>query len=187
MDTNCEYISYESTGYFSKLIIDYVKQDEKLESFYKYKVSIEGIKASVEARKQVQTPRHQLVQQLSKQYEGLDLTQGQQENLQLLLNENTFTICTAHQPNIFTGPAFFIYKILHAVKLANELNDQLPGNKFVPVYYMGSEDADLDELGHIFLAGEKLVWETTQTGAVGRMKVDKHLTQLIDKIAGQLE
>ncbi|MEO7531443.1 MAG: bacillithiol biosynthesis cysteine-adding enzyme BshC, partial [Sediminibacterium sp.] len=87
--------------------------------------------------------------------------------------------------NIFTGPLYFIYKILHAVKLADELNTQLPQYKFVPVYYMGSEDADLDELGFINVGGQKLVWETKQTGAVGRMKVDKGLTKLIHAIHGQ--
>ncbi|MFX8381803.1 bacillithiol biosynthesis BshC, partial [Acinetobacter baumannii] len=75
--------------------------------------------------------------------------------------------------NIFTGPLYFIYKILHTVKLAEELKTAVPENNFVPVYYMGSEDADLDELGFINLNGEKLIWNTKQTGAVGRMRVDK--------------
>jgi bacillithiol biosynthesis cysteine-adding enzyme BshC len=52
---------------------------------------------------------------------------------------------------------------------------------------MGSEDADLEELGHINLNGEKLEWQTRQTGAVGRMKVDKALIKLIDRMAGELE
>jgi uncharacterized protein YllA (UPF0747 family) len=43
-------------------------------------------------------------------------------------------------------------------------NTQLPQYKFVPVYYMGSEDADLDELGFVNVGGQKLVWETKQTG-----------------------
>ena len=34
---------------------------------------------------------------------------------------------------------------------------------------MGSEDADIDELGHVFWEGEKITWDTSQTGAVGRM------------------
>ncbi|WP_018612798.1 bacillithiol biosynthesis cysteine-adding enzyme BshC [Segetibacter koreensis] len=187
METNCEYISYESTGYFSKMMIDYVKGDEKLRPFYKYPVSIEGIKASIEARKQFETPRSVLVEELRKQYESLSLTKTQEENLQLLLQENTFTICTAHQPNIFAGHLYFIYKILHTVKLAEVLKNEIADSNFVPVYYMGSEDADIDELGHIFLNGEKLEWQTKQTGAVGRMKVDKGLVKLIDRIAGELE
>ena len=187
MVTTCEYISYESTGYFSKMIIDYIKGDEKLKPFYKYTVSLEGIKAAIEARKQFETPRTLLVEELRKQYQNLLLTDKQEQNLRLLLQHNTFTICTAHQPNIFTGQLYFIYKILHAVKLADFLNGKIPENKFIPVYYMGSEDADLEELGHINLNGEELVWETKQTGAVGRMKVDKQLIKLIDRIAGELE
>ncbi len=92
-----------------------------------------------------------------------------------LSQENTFTICTAHQPNIFTGHLYFIYKILHTIKLAEELSTQLPEYNFVPVYFMGSEDADLDELDHVVVDGKKYKWETKQTGAVGRMKVDSKL------------
>ena len=168
-------------------MVDYVNGSEKLKPFYKYPVTVAGIKASIEARKQFTTPRNILVEQLQKQYGDITLSSSQQQSLQLLLQENTFTICTAHQPNIFTGQLYFIYKILHAVKLTNYLNTALPENSFVPVYYMGSEDADLEELGHINLHGEKLEWQTKQTGAIGRMKTDKQLIQLIDKMAGQLE
>src|SRR5919112_5470273 len=103
MDTNCQYISYESTGYFSRMMIDYVNGDEKLKSFYKYPVSIEGIKASIDSRKHFGTRRLLLVEELRKQYESLPFSEKQERNLQLLLKENTFTVCTAHQPNIFTG------------------------------------------------------------------------------------
>ena len=137
-------------------MIDYVKGDEKLKSFYKYPVSLDGIKASIEARKAFETPRNLLVEELRNQYKDIILSEKQEENLRLLLLKNTFTTCTAHQPNIFTGPLYFIYKILHAIKLANYLNDQIPENKFVPIYYMGSEDADLDELGHLYINGENL-------------------------------
>ncbi len=185
--SDCEYIRYESTGFFSHMMIDYVKGEEKLQPFYTHPVSVDGIKSSIEARKQFETPRNVLVEELGKQYKNIVLTQKQEQNLQSLLEKNTFTICTAHQPNIFTGPLYFIYKILHAVKLANHLNEAIPENKFVPFYYMGSEDADIDELGHINLNGKKLEWKTKQTGAVGRMKVDKQLLMLIDTIAGEIE
>src|SRR6478672_8262481 len=158
MEATCEFISYESTGYFSKMMIDYVNGDEKLKPFYKYPVSLDGMKASIEARKQFKTPRNILVQELRKQYEEYKLSEKQEQNFQFLLDENCFTVCTAHQPNIFTGPLYFIYKILHTIKLANSLNKEIADCSFVPVYYMGSEDADLDELGHINLNGEKLEW-----------------------------
>ena len=179
-------VSYQSTGFFSKLVADYLSKDEKLKEFYKHPVSIEGIKASIEARKGFNTDRKLLVSELTKQYAGIHLNALQDQNLQSLLGEDTFTITTAHQPNIFTGPLYFIYKIMHAIKLADELKIQFPEYDFVPVYYMGSEDADLDELGYINLNGEKLTWQTNQTGSVGRMKVDKALLQIIKEIEGQI-
>ncbi len=187
MKTNCQYIAFGQTGFFSKIIIDYLNNDEKIAPFYEHPISIEGIKASIAARQVYPTNRPLLVEVLKKQYAGIALNDLQQQNIDNLLKENTFTITTAHQPNLFTGHLYFIYKILHTVKLANFLAEQIPDQNFVPVFYMGSEDADLDELGHINLAGEKLEWKTSQTGAVGRMVVDKELIKLIDRIAGQLE
>ena len=169
------------------MVIDYLKQDEKLKPFYQHPVSLEGIKASIAARRQTNNYRQLLVDVLRKQYQDIALNSLQQHNLDKLLEENTFTITTAHQPNLFTGHLYFIYKILHTVKLSNYLAGELPGNYFVPFFYMGSEDADLEELGHINFNGEKLEWNTQQTGAVGRMIVDKELLKLVDRMAAELE
>jgi len=186
MDRTFHYLAYQRTGYFTKIATDYLQQHEQLQPFYNYPVSVEGIKRSIIARKQFDTNRSLLVDELRKQYSTISLSAKQEANLQALLSENTFTITTAHQPNIFTGPLYFIYKIIHVIKLADELNLQLPENKFVPVYYMGSEDADLDELGFINLGGQKINWNTKQTGAVGRMKVDKDFIRMIGLIHGQI-
>lgn len=185
MESNCHYIPYERTGYFSKLVTDYLNGNEQLKPFYTHPVSLDGIRASIVNRQAFNTNRGLLVQELRNQYQGIPLSPVQELNLQSLLKDNVFTITTAHQPNIFTGPLYFIYKILHAIKLADELKGHLPDYQFVPVYYMGSEDADLEELGFINLNGEKLEWQTKQTGAVGRMKVDKAFLTLIESIYGQ--
>ena len=187
MNTNCQYIPYQHTGYFSRMVADYLQQDEKIQPFYKHPVTIDGLRSAIKARKATQNHRQVLFTVLQKQYEGFELTASQKKNLDNLLLDNTFTITTAHQPNIFTGHLYFIYKILHTIKLAAELSVQMPENNFVPVFYMGSEDADLDELGHVYVDGEKLSWDTKQTGAVGRMKVDDALLELIDRMAGRLE
>ena len=186
MNFSVKQIPYQSTGFFSKLVIDYVDQSEKLQPFLSFAPTTDGIKKAIAERKKYPTNRKALVTVLQKQYADCILTTKQQFNIEQLSNENCFTITTAHQPNIFTGHLYFIYKILHTVKLAEEFKKQLPENNFVPVYYMGSEDADLDELGHVFVNGEKYQWQTNQTGAVGRMKVDKALIKLIDGIAGQV-
>lgn len=181
-----QFIEYAQTGYFSAITNDYIAAGKKLAAFYEHPFSVEGITAAIKARKKYPTDRKLLHTVLKNQYKNINATEKVTSNIEKLLLENTFTITTAHQPNIFTGPLYFIYKILHAIKLSDYLNTSIPNTHFVPVYFMGSEDADLDELGHIYINGEKYEWKTNQTGAVGRMRVDTALIELIETISGQL-
>lgn len=185
MKHHCTRLSYESTGYFSSIVTDYLTQSVELRSFYTYEPNLAGIKEAIAARQQFATPRNILVDSLTEQYRSVATDATVAANIIALADKKTFTVVTAHQPNIFTGPLYFIYKILHTIQLAAHLSEQLPAYRFVPVYYMGSEDADIDELGQISVDGNKLSWNTAQTGAVGRMKVDKDLIQLLNAIEGQ--
>ncbi|HTD94749.1 MAG TPA: bacillithiol biosynthesis cysteine-adding enzyme BshC [Chitinophagaceae bacterium] len=186
MDCTSTRLAYRQTNAFSNIILDYLDHAESLKPFYLHSPDITGIKAAMEARKNFNGDRKVLVQQLRAQYEGMDLSARLGKNIASLSSADTFTITTAHQNNIFTGPLYFIYKIIHAIRLADELNSSLAPAHFVPVFYIGSEDADLDELNHITLDGEKLVWNTKQKGAVGRMKIDEEVVKLIDRIESQL-
>lgn len=179
-------IPYAQTKVFSTIVTGYVAKEAALQTFYQHSPDISGIKNALKERMKFDTNRTVLVNRLKDQYTGIPLNGKVQANIEGLLQENTFTITTAHQPNIFTGHLYFIYKILHAVKLAEELTQQIPDCNFVPVYYMGSEDADLDELGEVTINGKKYIWETSQAGAVGRMKVDNAFINLMDAIEGQL-
>jgi bacillithiol synthase len=181
-----QYIPYSQTGKFSKIALDYIAEASELKEFYKHPVNIEGIKSAISQRINFNNNRKLLVQQLQFQYKDLNDCSLVKANIDKLLDENVFTICTAHQPNIFTGHLYFIYKILHVIKLSDSLRTELPEYDFVPVFFMGSEDADLEELNNVVIDGEKYVWETKQTGAVGRMRVDENLIRLIDKISGRL-
>jgi bacillithiol synthase len=186
MDCTTSYLSYNSTQAFSKIVTDYLQQSDLLKPFYEHAPTVEGIRAAIDQRKKINTNRTLLVNTIQKQYSGLPISEKVKTNIDLLLKENVFAVTTAHQPNIFTGPLYFIYKIMHAVKLAEELTLQFPDNQFVPVYYMGSEDADLEELGTIHIGGQSLIWNTKQTGAVGRMKVDQSFLQMMNTIEGQI-
>ena len=181
-----QHIPYTQTASFSKIVIDYLNGAETLKPFYSQAPSLGGIKAKIEERKKFTTNRSVLVDVLKEQYSRLETSSPVQQNIESLLSKNTFTVCTAHQPNLFTGPLYFIYKILHAIKLAEHLKQHLPEYNFVPVYYMGSEDADFAELNHTYVDGKRLEWKKEQKGAVGRMIVDKTLIQLIDELEGQL-
>ncbi len=186
MDCTANRLPYRQTGCFTKIAMDYIDQVAAITPFYSHPPSFAGIKEAIDARKNFNTNRDVLVDELKKQYANVASSEKVQLNIESLISPDTFTIATAHQPNIFTGPIFFIYKILHVIKLSEHFHSLLPSYKFVPVYCMGSEDADLDELGHTYVDGQKIEWETKQTGAVGRMKVDKELIKLISLLEGQL-
>jgi bacillithiol biosynthesis cysteine-adding enzyme BshC len=209
MKFNATQISYRSTGLFSALINDYIETKGTAQSFVNYAATKEGYKKAIEQRASFPTNRKVLVEVLQNQYTQLakDVNDANvlnnnnnnalnnslnnkeafklvNDNVSLLLKENTFTVTTAHQPNIFTGPLYFFYKILHTIQLAAELKKQFPQHNFVPVYYMGSEDADLQEVGSYNLAGEAYQWNTKQKGAIGRMKVDDELIKLLQNLEG---
>lgn len=185
MKHHCTRLSYESTGYFSSIVTDYIAGAATLRPFYVHEPGLAGIKDAIAARQQFVTPREVLVKSLKEQYSAVPTNEAVTAHIEALGNDHTFTVVTAHQPNIFTGPLYFIYKILHTIQLAGYLSEQLPAYRFVPVYYMGSEDADLDELGQVSIDGHQLRWNTPQTGAVGRMTVDQELIKLVNAIEGQ--
>jgi bacillithiol biosynthesis cysteine-adding enzyme BshC len=177
-------IPYHSTGLFSKLVNDYIEARPSALAFANYAPNLEGVAKAIEQRKHFSIDRKVLVSVLEEQYSNIVPIEAVNANVVLLGEENTFVVTTAHQPNIFTGPLYFFYKIIHAIELAADLKKQFPQNNFVPVYYMGSEDADIDEVGSFYLDGAKHQWITKQTGAIGRMKVDDALLGLIKNIEG---
>jgi bacillithiol biosynthesis cysteine-adding enzyme BshC len=176
----------EETRQFSLLMKHYVQGHEQVRSFYQHEPNAQGIEAALQIRRSHPVDRNLLATVLDAQYQGLPTIPAVQQNLAALRADNCFTITTAHQPNIFTGHLYFVYKILHTISLCNWLRAKCPDDQFVPVFYMGSEDADLDELGHIQLFGTKLSWQTSQQGAVGRMKVDKAMLDLVHQVEGMI-
>ena len=184
MKADCSTLLYDETGAFTKLVNDYVADAETIKPFYQHPVSDEGLNAAIIARKSFSTPRIILQEVLAEQYAITGLNALQQKHIDALSNENTFTIVTAHQPNLFTGPLYFLYKILHVIRIADDLNAKWNDKHFVPVFYMGSEDADIDELNHIYTGTDKLTWHTQQAGSVGRMHTDG-VAPLIDQLKGQ--
>lgn len=171
MDAAC--ISYKETGYFSQTVIDYLEDKPELRSFYSYRPDWKGFEALLQHKKVV-ADRNLLARVLTEQYQTISpltthhspLVKG---NIDLLKSENTYTITTGHQLNIFAGPLYFIYKIVTAIKLARQLKERFPDKDFVPVYWMASEDHDFAEINYTNIGGKKVHWWYEASGATGRI------------------
>ncbi|MAM28548.1 MAG: bacillithiol biosynthesis cysteine-adding enzyme BshC [Flavobacteriaceae bacterium] len=181
MTTNT--ISYEETGYFSKLICDYLAEDTALTDFYGRFPKLENFKRQIEAKKETFTSesRNALVEQLKTQYKSFKISEATQQNIELLSEENTFTITTGHQLNLFTGPLYFLYKIFSVINLSEALKEKYPMYDFVPVYWMATEDHDFDEINYFNYQGKKITWNHPSGGAVGEFS-----TEGLQEVAEQL-
>jgi len=187
MDSHC--ISYKDTGFFSPTVIHYLEDAPDLRSFYSYRPTMDGF-AQLFNTKKVAANRELLVKVLTNQY--FDNEKGKSHNaktvlanIELLKADNTFTITTGHQLNIFAGPLYFIYKIVTAIKLARQLKENFPDKNFVPVYWMASEDHDFAEINYTTIGGKKVHWWYEASGATGRINPDT-MRQALNQYKGVL-
>ena len=92
-------IPYSQTGYFSKLMIDYLNQDARLSPLYNRFPTLENFKLQIEEKKHSfpEVNREVLVDQLLSQYKNVTASNETLENIKRLGESNAFTIVTGHQ------------------------------------------------------------------------------------------
>lgn len=166
-----ESISFKKTGYFSSLICDYVEEAQVLIPFYNRFPKLENFRKQIEEKQASfdMFSRSILVDSLKEQYAQIETSDTTAQNIEALKQENTFTITTGHQLNIFTGPLYFLYKIVSTINLTTELNIAYPDYNFVPVYWMATEDHDFEEINYFNFKGKKVHWNKATSGAVGEL------------------
>ncbi|CAM3856362.1 bacillithiol biosynthesis cysteine-adding enzyme BshC [Flavobacterium cucumis] len=185
MPSDC--ITYQNSGYFSKLIVAYLDQKTELKSLYNRFPSVENFKDQIE-EKNKNFPfenREILADALLNQYQKFAISETTSVNIQLLKNSNTFTITTGHQLNLFTGPLYFLYKIISVLNLTKELKTTYPENNFVPVYWMATEDHDFEEINYFNFNGKKIQWEKESKGPVGRLNTSG-LHEVFEEFSNEL-
>lgn len=174
-------IPFDQTNSFSKSFLDYIGGKAELKPFYNRLPFVENFEKQIAERAFPKETRAILSNSLTAQYQGFDTSEATLENIQLLKKENTYTIVTGHQLNIFTGPLYFIYKIITVINACKVLKEKYPDYNFVPVYWMASEDHDFEEISYFRFNGKKFTWQTDQTGAVGRFNPES-LKPIFDEI-----
>ncbi|AXG70244.1 putative cysteine ligase BshC [Kordia sp. SMS9] len=174
MPTEC--IPYSETGYFTPIICDYLAEKPALQPFYHRFPKLENFEAQLQEKQQSHltdaSQRAILSKAMLAQYKNVAASEKTIQNIKKLANEDTFTITTGHQLNLFTGPLYFLYKIISTINLAKELQEKHPNYHFVPIYWMASEDHDFDEICYFNYKGKKLRWNREASGAVGELSTE---------------
>ena len=166
----------------NQLIRDYLVKDPALKEFYKYDASLASFKQIIADKAKESIDRSVLVDVLEEQYANI---QDAPQTIQLLRESNTFTITTGHQICLFTGPLYFIYKIITTINLAEQLKSNYPESNFVPIYWMATEDHDFEEINHAHVFSKKLVWDDFQDGPVGSYTT-KSMQSVLDEMSDLL-
>lgn len=191
MSMPTQLLSYRKARYFSKLICDYLEESSELTSFYHRFPKEENFLSQLKEKQQTFGSEARLVLQrsLTRQYEGVHISEATQKNLELLSEVNTFTITTGHQLNLFTGPLYFLYKIISVLNLCETLKEKFPEYHFVPTYWMATEDHDFEEINYFNFKGKKIVWDHAKGGAVGELDTAglDQVSKLLAKEWGQTD
>ncbi len=185
MPSDC--IPFKKTNYFSSLICDYLDEKTEVQPFYNRFPNLENFEAQFTEKQQSFSAanRKVLVTALQHQYDTIDVTTATEENMALLKESTTFTITTGHQLNLFTGPLYFLYKIVSTINLTKVLKEKHPNHNFVPIYWMATEDHDFDEINYFNLFGKKLQWNREDGGAVGVFDT-KGLDKVLEVFAAEI-
>jgi bacillithiol biosynthesis cysteine-adding enzyme BshC len=180
-------IPFQQTGFFSKTILDYLEQTASIKPFYNNYPDINGFKKQIEEKEESfsKDNRKVLVAVLQKQYAAIEINEETQANIDRLIHSNTFTVTTGHQLNLFTGPLYFLYKIISTINLAEELGEKFNESNFVPVYWMATEDHDFEEIKYFNFKNKKVQWNRERGGAVGHFDT-KGLQEVFEQFFKQL-
>ena len=164
-----DYIPFKESGYFSEFITDYLSQKAELRCLYHRFPLATNFPAQIKEKQAHYSAENRdiLAQALERQYKNLSISKETYQNIEALRQENTFTITTGHQLSLFTGPLYFIYKIVTTIVSCQQLKKLYPQYNFVPIYWMATEDHDFEEINHFSFRGQKLSWHAEQSGMVG--------------------
>ncbi|MDP4818588.1 MAG: bacillithiol biosynthesis cysteine-adding enzyme BshC [Flavobacteriales bacterium] len=167
----------------SPLVQDLLNQSEQVRTFVSDFFSKENCISAAGKRSFSKGNRDVLVAQLSAQY-AIEITSDEvKKNILSLQSESTFTVVTGHQICSAGGPLYLIYKIFSAIRITQELNAWQDEFHFVPVYWMATEDHDIEEIRHFHWGNEKVELATEFEGVAGELPTEDFLSWLNEKRA----
>ena len=178
-------IDPNQSGHFSKLILDYLNNEDNLKPLYNRFPTLENFADQIQEKQNNFTTkdRELLVTAIQQQYhDKKNISEATKHNIAKLEQQNCFTITTGHQLNLFSGPVYYLYKILSVINLSEQLKNKYSNYDFVPVFWMATEDHDFEEINHFKFRDKKIVFNSEEKGPVGRFS-----TQGLDRVLKSIE
>ena len=167
----------------SPMVHDLLNQSEQVRMFVSDFFSKENCISAARNRSFSKESRDVLVAQLNAQYASVITSDEVKKNIRSLQSESSFTVVTGHQICSAGGPLYLIYKIFSAIRITQELNASQDEFHFVPVYWMATEDHDIEEIRHFHWGNEKIELAAEFEGVAGELPTEDFFSWLNEKRA----
>jgi len=157
---------FRQVPHASKLFLDYLDFSPTVQPFYSR--SPHFLEWAEEERRRIQYPTERRIQVaaiLERQNRQWRASATTLENIERF-RSGACAVVTGQQVGLFGGPVFSIYKALSAVKLTEEARKL--GIDCVPIFWLATEDHDLEEVNQVRIPGADGKLETLLSGAQSR-------------------
>jgi len=187
-------LSFDEIPGQSRLFLDYLSDPLSLKNYYPNAVASPlDVVANVDTvLESYSTDRDTLCRALNEINIAAGAPEATLSNIDLLRKKDTVAIVTGQQAGLFSGPLYTIYKALSAIKSAEDL--RASGTNAVAVFWVASEDHDLDEIDHSLVLERndglaKISYRpkrSTEGVSVGDIRFDSGVTGAVDRLVSGL-
>jgi len=143
LESHC--ISFREIPQTTKIFSSFLEDFSKVSRYYAYPPTLDGLKQSASAVTLDPESRRAVVEVLRAQNQSFGSSPSTFKSLDRLAN-GAVAVVTGQQVGLFGGPAYSIYKAITAARYAAALTAL--GTDAVPVFWLATEDHDLEEIDH---------------------------------------
>ena len=139
----CRALPFRQLPHQSKLFIQFLDNFPRVKQFYGHPPTIQAVKKAARSLDYPRERRAEVTEILRDQNAALGAAEATRENL-ARLEKGAVAVVSGQQVGLFGGPAYAVYKAVSAIQIAEELTRA--GIDAVPVFWMATEDHDLNEV-----------------------------------------
>jgi bacillithiol synthase len=179
---HCRALPFRSLPHQPELSLHFLDEYDRVSRFYPHPPALESVIRGAETLDYPADRRRTVTAILRDQNTAFGCGAATQENL-IRLEKGAVAVVSGQQVGLFSGPAYAIYKAISAIKIAKEVT--AAGVDAVPIFWMATEDHDLDEVRHTTffedgqLAHFELPPSATPGAPVGLIRLGEQVEELV--------
>ncbi|MGH9741400.1 MAG: bacillithiol biosynthesis cysteine-adding enzyme BshC [Candidatus Acidiferrum sp.] len=185
----CRSLPFRQLPHQSKLFIQFLDNFPSVQQFYGHPPSMQAVKRVGGSLDYPRERRLEVAAVLNEQNAAVGAGEAARTNL-ARFEKGAVAVVSGQQVGLFGGPSYAVYKALSAIQIAQELTRA--GADAVPVFWMATEDHDLEEVrtSTWFQNGKLKRFELPGNGGaglpVGKIVLGAHVQEMVEETAQML-